>query len=127
MSATVVFDVNDFINSVDAVKKFWLSSKLNKLRIETHEKTQKIDFVSINRMTNLEVVVSVNAFVKGELTLYLKTVWAFYEGATIIQECNVRKNNPLRVKLTNGSDKKHYALEVMLRNWDFVASESQIS
>lgn len=124
MVPTIVFDVNNFIEAVNSIKKFWFSSKLNKLRIEAHKDTQKIDFISINRENSLETVASISGFVQADLVLYAKTVVAIYEKADLLQKINVGKNNPLKVRLIQSQEsKKRFSLEVSLRSIDFIAAE----
>jgi len=119
----IIFEANEFLKGVAGVKSFWLSSKLNKLRIDAHKDTKRIDFIAINRDTGLETVVTVPAFVSEDTVLHIKTVNSFYSAVEILQEVNVGKNNPLRLRLApSREDKKHFTLEVMLRHWDIVAT-----
>ena len=123
MAINIIFEANEFLKGVAGVKSFWLSSKLNKLRIEGHKDTKKVDFIAINRETGLETVVTVPAFVSEDTVLHIKTVNSFYSAVEILQEVNVGKNNPLRLRLVpSREDKKHFTLEVMLSHWDIVAT-----
>ena len=67
----MVFEANEFLKGVAGVKSFWLGSKLNNLRIEAHKDTKRMDFISVNRDSGLETVVTVPAFVleDGSITL----------------------------------------------------------
>lgn len=119
----MVFEANEFLKGVAGVKSFWLSSKLNNLRIEAHKDIKRMDFISVNRDSGLETVVTVPAFVSEDTILHIKTVNSFYRAVEILQEANVGKKNPLKLRLIpSREDKKHFTLEVLLPHWDIVAT-----
>lgn len=123
MPINIVFEAKEFLNGVAGVKLFWLSSKLNKLRIEAHKDAKRVDFIAINRETGLETVVTVPAFVSEDTVLHIKTVNSFYRAVEILQEANVGRKNPLKLRLKPSlEDKKHFRLEVLLSHWDIVAT-----
>lgn len=123
MIPSIIFDVNEFIQAVDEVKKFWFCTKLNKLRIEAHKGTQKIDFISINRENGLETVVSIPGFVQSDFVLYAKKIMPFYNAATLLQQLNVGNNNHLKLSIIpSKNNREHFSLGVSLQSIDFVAS-----
>jgi len=127
MIPTIIFDANKFIEAVDEIKMFWFSSKLNKLRIEAHKESQKIDFISINRESGLETVASISGFVQADFVLYAKKIMPFYNAATLLQQINVGKNNPLKLRIIPGkNNREHFSLEVSLQSIEFVASTSDL-
>lgn len=117
----MIFEVNDFLKGVVAVKTFWLSSLLNELRIEAHKDTKRMDFISIDRDSGLETVVTVPAYVAEDTVLYAKTINSFYKAVKLLQERNVGKNNPLKLRLVS-YDKQHFSIEVLLTHQEFAAS-----
>lgn len=120
----MIFDANEFLKNVETVKTFWLSSKLNKLRIEAHKDMKRMDFISINRDTELETVVSIPAYVETDFVLHIKTVNSFYKGVELLQNANVGKNNPLKLRLIPSYEQKHhFKLEVLLSHWDFAVAD----
>ena len=120
----MVFEANDFLQTVEQLKSFWLKSRYNELRIEAHEDTNTIDFVSIDRESGLETVASVSGYVPENKILYARTVKGFYNAVKLLQDINVGRNNPLHLRLMpSKEDKKHFTLEVLLTHWDFVAYE----
>ena len=119
----MVFEANEFLKMVNAVKTFWLASRLNELRIEAHKDTKRMDFISIDRDSGLETVVTVPAYVAEDTVLYAKTINSFYKAVKLLQDINVGKNNPLKLRLIpNKQNKQHFTLEVLLTHQDFVAS-----
>ena len=128
MNPSIIFDVNEFFQSVNLFKNFWLKSKLNKLRIVAHKDTQNIDFISIDRNSGLETVATVSGFVQSDLVLYAKTVISVYEAVDLLQKINVGEKNPLKVRLVPSSENKNrFSLEVLLRAADFVASKKPLN
>ena len=124
MTPSIIFDVNEFFQSVNSVKNFWLKSKLNKLRIVAHKNTQNIDFISIDRNSGLETVATVSGFVQSDFVLYAKTVISVYEAADLLQKINVGEKKSLKVRLVPSLENKNrFSLEVLLRAADFAASE----
>lgn len=120
----ILFEANDFLNGVMSVKTFWLSSKLNKLVIVGHKDARKVDFISINRDTGLETVVSIPAYVEEDISLYIKTVNSFYSSVETLQQINVGKKNPLKLRLkAKPTDKKHFSIEVSLPNLNIAATK----
>jgi hypothetical protein len=118
----MVFDAEEFLKSVAHVKTFWLSSKLNKLRIESYSDIRQIRFISINRDTGLETVVSVPAYVAEDAILHVKTVISVYRAVEMLQEINVGKHNPLHLRIVpSQKDKQHFSLQVSIPHLDFVA------
>lgn len=120
----MIFDANEFLKNVATVKTFWLSSKLNKLRIEAHKDIKRMNFISINRDTGLETVVSIPAYVETDFVLHIKTVNSFYTAVELLQNANVGKNNPLNLRLVpNPEQKHHFKLEVLLACRDFAVAD----
>lgn len=119
----MIFEANEFLKAVAGVKSFWLSSKLNNLRIEAHKDTKRMDFISVNRDSGLETVVTVPAFVSEDTILHIKTVISFYRAVELLQEMNVGKKNPLKLRLVpSQEDRKHFTLEVLVPHWNIVAT-----
>lgn len=121
MAINIIFEANEFLKGVAGVKSFWLSSKLNNLRIEGHKDKKRVDFIAINRETGLETVVTIPAYVEEDITLHIKTVISFYRAVEILQEVNVGKKNPLKLRLIT-KDKQHFSIEVLLTHWNVVAT-----
>ena len=119
----MVFEVNDFLQTVEQMKSFWLKSRFNELRIEAHKDTNTIDFISIDEESGLETVASVSGYVSENKLLYARTVKGFYNAVKLLQDINVGRNNPLQLRLMpSKEDRRHFTLEVLLAHWDFVAS-----
>lgn len=121
MAINIIFEANEFLKGVAGVKSFWLSPKLNNLRIEGHKDKKRVDFIAINRETRLETVVTVPAYVEEDITLHIKTVISFYRAVEILQEVNVGKKNPLKLRLMQ-KDKQHFSIEALLTHWNVVAT-----
>ena len=119
----MVFEANDFLQTVAQMDSFWLKSRFNELRIETHKDTNTIDFISIDEDSGLETVASVSGYVSEDKVLYARTVNGFYKTVKLLQDINVGRNNPLQLRLMpSKEDRRHFTLEVLLPHWDFVAS-----
>lgn len=119
----MVFEANDFLQTVAQMDSFWLKSRFNELRIETHKDTNTIDFISIDEDSGLETVASVSGYVSEDKVLYARTVNGFYKTVKLLQDINVGRNNPLQLRLMpSKEDRRHFTLEVLLTHWDFVAS-----
>lgn len=122
----MVFEANEFLKAVASVKSFWLKSRFNELRIEAYKEAKKMNFVSIDRDSGLETVVTVPAYVAEDTILYAKAIKGFYDSVKVLQQINVGENNPLKLRLIpSREDKSHYTLEVVLTHWNFVASKKK--
>lgn len=93
----LVFNAKDFLAELENVKKFWLTSKRNKLRIEAHKDTQFAEFFSINKNTGLETAVRIPVRVRSDIRFNVSTVGSFYDLIQLIHFANVGKNESLTV------------------------------
>ena len=93
----LVFNAKDFLAELENVKKFWLTSKRNKLRIEAHKDTQFAEFFSINKNTGLETAVKIPARVQSDMRVNISTVGSFYDLIQLIHFANVGPNDSLTV------------------------------
>lgn len=66
MPPYVVFDAQKFLEEVAKVKKFWLHTKLNKLRIETNRSESTISLYSIHKASGLETAVTIPAYISAD-------------------------------------------------------------
>lgn len=127
MSIYMVFDAKDFLDAVSGVKKFWLHTKLNRLRIEAHKDSKRADLVSVNKDSGLETVVSIPANVGEDFVIYVKTVISFYESVELLRDVNVGKGNSLFLRLSpSNENKRHFDLQVLVPRCEFTASEKPI-
>ena len=93
----LVFNAKDFLTELENVKKFWFTTKRNKLRIEGHKDTQFAEFFSINKNTGLETAVRIPARVRSDIQINVSTVGSFYDLIHLIYFANVGKNDSLTV------------------------------
>lgn len=120
----MVFDAKDFLDAVSGVKKFWLHTKLNRLRIEAHKDSQRADLISINKDSGLETVVSIPVKVGEDFVIYVKTVISFYESVELLRDVNVGEGNSLLLRLIpSNENKRHFDLRVQFTHCEFTASE----
>lgn len=119
----MVFDANEFLKSVAQVKKFWLGSKQNILRIESYSDTRQIHFTSTNTKTKLGTTIIIPSYDSDDTILNVNTVISFYRAVEILQEMNVGKNNPLLLRIVSSPENKHqFSLQVSLTHLNFVAT-----
>lgn len=127
MSSHIVFNANDFMMGVQTVKKFWLQTKLNRLRIEAHKDTKTAEFISINKVTGLETGFSIPVHVMEDVVIYVKTVGRFYEAVDLLQAINTDSNGSLKLVLEPSYEKKNqFILRVLLDSQTFYASYEPI-
>ena len=93
----LVFNAKHFLKELESVKKFWLTSKRNKLRIEAHKDTQFAEFFSINKNTGLETAVKIPVRVQSDMRICVSTVGSFYDLIQLIHFANVGANESLTV------------------------------
>ena len=74
MPPYVVFDAQRFLEEVAKVKKFWLHTKLNKLRIETNRSESTISPYSIHKASGLETAVTIPAYISADCIMNIGTV-----------------------------------------------------
>lgn len=119
----MVFNANEFLKSVAQVKKFWLGSKQNILRIESYSDTRQIHFTSTNTKTKLGTTIIIPSYDSDDTILNVNTVISFYRAVEILQEMNVGKNNPLLLRIVPSPENKHkFSLQVSLTHLNFVAT-----
>ena len=107
MPPFIVFDAQDFLEEVTKVKKFWMHTKLNKLRIETNRNESTISLYSIHKESGLETAVTIPAYMSVEYIINLGTVKSFYNAVEELQKLNVGPGHRIRLHLVPScSDRK---------------------
>lgn len=108
MAPYIIFNSRHFLDEVEKIKKFWLRTKRNRLRIETNKAEKRILLFSIHKDSELETAISLPAFVSDDCVINLGTVGAFYDAVEQLQRFNVEKNGSLRLHLVKSVLRKNY-------------------
>lgn len=127
MSPFIVFNSNDFMTGIQPVKKFWMHTKLNRLRIEAHKDTKTAEFISVNKVTGLETGFSIPVHILEDVVIHVKTVGRFYEAVDILHSINTDSSGPLKLILEPSEEEKNkFVLRVLLDSQTFNASYEPI-
>ena len=114
MPPFIVFNAQDFLDEVAKVKKFWLHTKLNRLRIETNRSESTISLYSIHKQSGLETAVTIPAYMSVDCIINLGTVKSFYNAVEELQKLNVGPGHCIRLHLVPScSNRKHFFLTVL--------------
>ena len=108
MAPYIIFNSRHFLDEVEKVKKFWLRTKRNRLRIETNKTEKRILLFSIHKSSGLETAISLPAYVSDDCIINMGTVGAFYDAVEQLQRFNVGKNGSLRLHLVKSLLRKNY-------------------
>ena len=123
MPPYVVFDAQKFLEEVAKVKKFWLHTKLNKLRIETSRSESTISLYSIHKASGLETAVTIPAYISADCIMTIGTVNSFYNAVVELQKLNVGPGHRIRLQLIPSFFKpKHFCLKVFKSGFDLTGS-----
>ena len=126
MAPYIIFNSRHFLEEVEKVKKFWLRTKRNRLRIETNKAEKRILLFSIHKDSGLETAISLPAYISEDCVINLGTVGAFYDAVEQLQRFNVEKNGSLRLHLVKSVLRKNYfILEPLKSGCDLVGSFEQ--
>lgn len=126
MPPFIVFDAQDFLEEVAKIKKFWLHTKLNRLRIETNRSESTISLYSIHKESGLETAVTIPAFMSVECIINLGTVKSFYNAVEELQKLNVGPGHRIRLHLLPCiSNRKHFFLNVLKTGFELTGSYTQ--
>ena len=82
MPPFIVFDAQDFLEEVTKVKKFWMHTKLNKLRIETNHNESTISLYSIHKESGMETAVTIPAYISADCIMTIGTVNPYVTGSS---------------------------------------------
>jgi hypothetical protein len=127
MPPFIVFDAQDFLEEVTKVKKFWMHTKLNKLRIETNRNESTISLYSIHKESGLETAVTIPAYMSVECIINLGTVKSFYNAVEELQKLNVGPGHRIRLHLVPScSNRKHFFLKVLKSGFELTGSYTQM-
>lgn len=128
MAPYIIFNSRHFLDEVEKIKKFWLRTKRNRLRIETNKAEKRILLFSIHKDSGLETAISLPAFVSDDCVINLGTVGAFYDAVEQLQRFNVGKNGSLRLHLVKSLLRKNYfILKPLKSGCDLIGSFEPIS
>ena len=123
MPPYIVFDAQKFLEEVAKVKKFWLHTKLNKLRIETNRSESTISLYSIHKQSGLETAVTIPAYMSVDCIINLGTVMSFYNAVEELQRINVGPRHRIRLHLVPSISKpKHFFLNVLKPGFELTGS-----
>lgn len=127
MNPFIIFNSRHFLDEVEKVKKFWLRTKRNRLRIETNKAEKRILLFSIHKDSGLETAISLPAYISEDCVINLGTVGAFYDAVEQLQRLNVEKNGSLRLHLVKSVLRKNYfILKPLKSGCDLVGSFASI-
>lgn len=126
MAPYIIFNSRHLLDEVEKVKKFWLRTKRNRLRIETNKAEKRILLFSIHKDSGLETAISLPAYISEDCVINLGTVGAFYDAVEQLQRFNVEKNGSLRLHLVKSMLRKNYfILKPLKSGCDLVGSFEQ--
>lgn len=122
MHPFIIFDSKDFVSELQKIKKFWLHTRQNSLRIEAHKDTKTAEFYSINSDTGLETAFSIPVHVLEDVTIYVKNARRFHDAVMLMQDMNAGEGNSLKLRLHKSSSRSDlFSLSVLLESQEFVA------
>ena len=123
MAPYIIFNSRHFLDEVEKVKKFWLHTKRNRLRIEANKTEKRILLFSIHKSSGLETAISLPAYVSDDCIINMGTVGAFYDAVEQLQRFNVEENGSLRIQLVKSLlRKKYFILKPLKSGCDLIGS-----
>ncbi len=123
MTPYIIFNSRHFLDEVEKVRKFWLRTKRNRLRIETNKAEKRILLFSIHKSSGLETAISLPAYVSDDCVINMGTVGAFYDAVEQLQRFNVGEKGSLRLHLVKSVLRKNYfILKPLKSGFDLIGS-----